>query len=538
MIDKDLQIKLLTEALARSETALLESSNEITRLLGIIKSITDKYNKLRKILFGRKSEKSNTTNKDKKNQEDPPTDKSETGPNPDDKSGSGSNSDDKSESDPRPKKPRNPKADLFDESHNLNTIKKEEDLPDEEKKCPHDGIPLEKHEIKIITSIEIIPAQINIVETTYLEYKCPQCEYTASAKDFSENYNNKALPTTMAGNSLLTYLIIGKYFLSMPLYRMCHYLEMQGLRISRQTVSRWLILVSVLFSRLCLLLYKEIVKAKYISGDETTVKVNEEKRSRSYAWVLMKHGPRPLVFFQYAKSRSKEVAIKLLAGFTGYFQADAYAGYIEACSGPSIQRMGCMAHFRRKFDEALKINKSTIAKEILAQISLLYAVEAEIKVLSNEERYKLRQERSIPILNKIYELMKNYDGKILPKSLIGQAIQYGLKNWELLIVYTQSGELNIDNNPIENAIRKFATGRKNWLFFDSIKGAVSGMIFYTLIVSAILNNLNPEKYIFYLLTNIQNTKVNDLESLLPSKVDVEMINNMSIPTLIQPLISA
>ena len=205
-------------------------------------------------------------------------------------------------------------------------------------------------------------------------------------------------------------------------------------------------------------------------------------QSQSYIWV-QRGGPpsAPVVLYDYDPSRSHGVPIRLLEGFNEYLQTDAYEGYGAVCRDNALISVGCMAHARRKFDEALKVQgtldpdkkKSTLAATALKMIQSLYRIERQIKHRSSAEKKAVRQEQSKPILEKLKTWLDANILVIPPKSTLGKAMKYLLKQWTKLIVYLEDGRLNIDNNLCENAVRPFVMGRKSWLFTASVAGALS-----------------------------------------------------------------
>lgn len=271
-----------------------------------------------------------------------------------------------------------------------------------------------------------------------------------------------------------------------------------------------------------LLLEKDILHA-----DESTLQVLHEPgrpaTSKSYLWLYRtgKEGP-PIILYDYQETRSGKNAEKYLSGFKGYLQVDGYAGYHKV---PNVKLVGCMAHARRKFDEALKVLPSSkrmtsgaVAIEGLQYCNQLYRIERDLKDLSPAERYEKRLERSKPVLNAFLSWLKIQEQKVLPKSALGQAITYCLNQWDKLEAFLEDGRLEIDNNRSERSIKPFVIGRKNWLFSNTPRGARASAIVYSMVETAKENGLNPYYYLRYLferLPNIDLTDKNALDKVLP-----------------------
>ena len=216
--------------------------------------------------------------------------------------------------------------------------------------------------------------------------------------------------------------------------------------------------------------------------------------------------------------------LRLLEGFRGYLQTDAYEGYGAVCRSNQLISVGCMAHARRKFDEALKAQrtvdptkqKSTLAAMALKQIQALYRIERDIKRLTVHEKYTVRQEQAVPLLDELRNWLDSHLPVVPPRSTLGKAMNYLHKQWDKLTVYTTDGRLRIDNNLTENAVRPFVMGRKAWLFATSVDGANASANLYSLVETAKANGHEPHSYIHHVLTKLPAAKtLEDIECLLP-----------------------
>jgi transposase len=396
------------------------------------------------------------------------------------------------------------------------------DLKDEEKMCP------EGHELKLIgedvsEQLDVIPAQVKVIRTIRKKYACPVCGDCVKRAPVPKT----AIPKSIATPGLLAYIATGKYGDGLPLYRQEHMWHRLGVEIPRVTMATWMIKVGNLLMPLINLLEDDLLACGFVRVDETRVQVLNENgksaESLSYMWVRGREypGAPPIVIFEYDPTRSGEVAKRLFAGYQGYLQADGYAGYDGICSRKGIIRCGCMAHCRRKFFEATKASKKGfgLAGEAIEIIRRLYDVERTTKDKEIAERHLIRQAESKPILDEFRKWLDDNLAKVPPGSQLGKAISYAHNEWTYLTRYLDDGRLSIDNNFVENAIRPFVIGRKNWLFSDSVAGAVASAAIYSIMISAKLNGHNEYAYFRYILEKLPYAeKIEDFEALLPHKL--------------------
>ena len=281
------------------------------------------------------------------------------------------------------------------------------------------------------------------------------------------------------------------------------------------------------------LMHEQLLSHDIMQMDETTVQVLKESgkkaQSKSYLW-LQRGGPleHPVVLYHYDPGRGAEVAKRLLEGFKGYLQTDGYDGYNAAVAENDLVHVGCMAHARRKFNDAVKAQgknkKRGKAHRGLTLIQKLYRVEKQARKLTPEKRYAQRQLYAKPILDEMRAWLENALPQVPPSSVTGKALHYLHNEWDKLIRYLEDGRLEIDNNAAENAIRPFVVGRKNWLFSDSVKGVTASANLYSLIETAKANGLEPYAYLRYLFTELPKAQTVDaIEALLPGKLDADQI---------------
>jgi len=247
-----------------------------------------------------------------------------------------------------------------------------------------------------------------------------------------------------------------------------------------------------------------VLSSSYIQADESLIKVLQGSKKgthQGYMWVY--HSPPDnIVFFDYQKGRDQSGPKKLLQSFKGIVQADGYEVYDTTAKALNLTLSGCMAHARRKFDEALSNDKAR-AEIMITIIRQLYAIERDIKDKTPEEIYLIRQIQSVPVLEKMEKWMKQQLYSVTPSSPIGIAISYSIARWDKLRLYTEFGYLLIDNNQVENAIRPLALGRKNYLFAGSHQSAQRiAMMMYTITSTCKKLDINPQQYMEYLLTEL------------------------------------
>lgn len=327
------------------------------------------------------------------------------------------------------------------------------------------------------------------------------------------------IPRGNANSSLLAYIIISKFVDHLPFYRLVQMFKRQGIQLPESTINDW-------FRKSCELLLplykrlKTMVQSQdYLMADETPISVltNEKKGSthKGYLWVYYSP-PEKLVCFDYRKGRSREGPYEFLSNFHGSLQCDAYQAYNMYEDSPDVILLGCMAHARRKFDEALTNDKAR-AEHVLAEIQKLYSTERKARELSllPVERKALREKESLSVLTELEWWLKEQLPEVLPKSPIGVAINYTLGIWKRLMRYLNDGRFEIDNNLVENSIRPVALGRKNYLFAGSHEGAERAAMMYSFLGTCKINNIEPMLWLTDVLTRISDCKISQLDQLLP-----------------------
>lgn len=393
------------------------------------------------------------------------------------------------------------------------------DLPDAEKSCAQCGTELTKFGEDRSEQLEYIPAQVKVIEHVVPKYKY-SCKCSDTVKCATKP--DLPIPKSMAAPSLIAEVIIKKYSHHLPWYRQSKIFAQEGIDIPANTICNWYLQAGEVLGPLRQALKSQLNNTNVLQVDETPVKVLE-KDIRGYMWCYHSCDPKNrFILFEYNDSRSGKVVGDNLKDYQGILQSDGYSGYNSIRKKAGIINIGCWAHCRRNFADVVKISsKAGKAHEVMKWITKLYQIESEAREsdLSCTQRKQFRQERSPPILEKIKELIT----KSTPptKSALGKAITYTLNQWEYLIRYIDYGEAEIDNNWIENQIRPFALGRRNWLFIGNEKSANTAAFFYSLIQSCILNDIDTRKYLVYILKQAGKMRREEVDpsSLLPQFID-------------------
>lgn len=398
------------------------------------------------------------------------------------------------------------------------------DLADAEKICPCCNGNLHKIGEEKSEQLEYIPASLKVIETLRPKYACRACEKNNTATPIViAPMPASPIPKSMATPSLLAHIIGNKYQLALPLYRQEVMFKQLNIDLKRNTLSNWIMRSADVLEKLLLRLKITLLTQTAIHADETPVTVVQDEKTNHYMWVYCsgRDSPDPnssannIVIYDYQPSREGDCPKAFLGGYKGYLQVDGYAAYAST----NATLAGCMAHARRKFIDAQKVQvKGKIGRAdwAIAHIQKLYRVEASISDKTPEEKYALRQLHALPLLMEFKVWLDKTAQQTAPKTTLGEAVAYTLRQWEKLMTYTQHGQLCIDNNRAERAVKPFVIGRKNWLFSNTASGAKASAILYSIIETAKANALNPVKYVEHLLTEIPKRNADDaLEDLMP-----------------------
>lgn len=303
----------------------------------------------------------------------------------------------------------------------------------------------------------------------------------------------------------------------------------QGLDLSRATLGRWTGAVAELLEPLYDVLRQYVLMPGKVHADDIPVPVQEPgsgKTRTARLWVYVRDDRNagsqmpPAVWFAYSPDRKGIHPQNHLAGYSGVLQADAYGGYRALYESGRITEAACMAHARRKIHDVHARAPTYITTEALQRIGELYAIEAEVRGCSAEQRLAARKARAAPLMQSLYDWIQQQMKTLSRHSDTAKAFAYLLKQWDALNVYCSNGWVEIDNNIAENALRGVAVGRKNWMFAGSDSGGEHAAVLYSLIGTCRLNNVEPEKWLRYVIEHIQDWPANRVRDLLPWKVDL------------------
>lgn len=403
-------------------------------------------------------------------------------------------------------------------------------LEGEDLVCPQCGDTMTEIGKEVVKTLEIIPAKYIVREDIYYTYACKNCG--EKADEGCETPVVKAprekniIPGSFATPEAIAYIMTQKFVMGSPLYRQEQEMNRKGIQLSRQTMSNWILratedYLTPIYDRL----HEELLKREVLHADETTLQVLHEPgkapQSNSYMWLYRTSGDtdRPIVLYEYQPGRGGKHPKEFLTGFHGYLHTDGYTGYHSLPK--EIAVVGCWAHARRKFDEAVKSlpkgkAKGSSASQGLAYCNLLFEIEQGLAEKTAEERYHERLKQAKPVLDAMLAWANVRTAA--PKSALGKALTYLKEQWPYLTNYLKDGRLELSNNRAERSIKPFVIDRKNFLFANVVRGATGSAVMFSLIQTAIENNLDPYRYLTWLMKTANNANLKDppiVQSLLP-----------------------
>lgn len=404
----------------------------------------------------------------------------------------------------------------------LTTDKLPEELPVEiieheldvrDRICPDCGHELHTMGRQTREELKIIPAKAVIVRHIQHVYSCRNCESTAEKVPVIKAVMPEpVIKGGFASPETIAHIATQKFMMASPLYRQEQEWKQNGILLSRQTMSNWLIkacenwlepIYEEMKCRLC--------EHEALHGDETVLQVLKESgkpaKSKSYMWLYRTSGEakHQIVLYDYQPDRRYTHPENFLKNFTGYLHADGYDGYHKLPENIII--VGCMAHLRRKFFDALKVlpkdkQPGSNAAKGVDYCDKLFRTEKNIALMTTENRFTERERLSKPLFNELYTWIEGLAA--LPESLLGKAVYYAKSQRKYLQRYLLDGRLEISNNRAERSIKPFVIGRKNWIFSNTPSGARASSIYYSLIITAIENGLNPFEYLAWIFINAPN----------------------------------
>ena len=366
----------------------------------------------------------------------------------------------------------------------------------------------------ISEKLDYTPGVLTVQRHVRGKWACSECQ-TLRQAPVPAQIIDKGLPTS----GLLAQVLVAKYSDHLPVYRQETIFGRSGYAIARSTLAQWVGVCGVQLQPLVDALKTAMLQSGVVHADETPVamlKPGNKKTHRAYLWAYAPGAFEDLkaVVYDFCESRAGEHARAFLGDWSGGLVCEDFSGY-KASFGESITEVGCMAHARRKFFDLHASNKSEIAQQALIYIGQLYEVEREVKHLKPDERGRIRQVKSKPLLDALHEWMLLQRQRITDGTATAKALDYSLKRWVALTRFVQDGCLPIDNNWIENQIRRIAIGRSNWLFAGSLRAGQRAAAVMSLIQSAKLNGHDPYAYLKDVLARLPAQKNSRIDELLP-----------------------
>ena len=411
------------------------------------------------------------------------------------------------------------------------------ELPEDERVCPHDGAALREIGVEVSEQLDVVPQQVRVIRHERVKYACPCCDggLRLAAKP------PQVIPKGLLSEAALAWVITSKYLDGLPLYRQAALLgrfmgRFGGTELSRNTLAASVVRVGQATQPVINLLRDALLDSFIVHGDETEVQVLKEPgrkaQAKSYMWVQMNQasgadgtGP-PIRLFGYSPSRSTHSARTLYEGMRpgGVLMSDGYEPYAAIAEQHRLVHLGCWAHCRRYFNDALqampkdKRGPEQLPAQFIELIGRLYKVEADARrdQLDAQALQQRRTQHSKPVLEQIEALALQHLHGVLPGSLLGKALHYVTAQWPKLVRYVDDGRYPIDNNACENAIRPFVVGRRNWLFADTVGGANASANLYSLLQTCVANGIDGYRYLRALFMALPRARTaDDYAALLP-----------------------
>lgn len=395
------------------------------------------------------------------------------------------------------------------------------ELSEEERCCPCCGKLRVKVSEEISEQLEFQPASFYVNEHVRYIYACQEQDCTANMATAPKP--PQPIEKGLAGPGMLAFVVSSKLAEHLPLNRLEDVTSRYGLHIARSTLCDWMASCAQLVLPLYRLMICQVLKSKVLGTDDTTVPVRDDQLDHTrtgYFWAHVGDADHPYIGYDFTTSHSRDGPKRFLQGFAGYLQADAYAGYIEIASQSNgkIQHAGCWAHARRYYHRARDKAPTRAVHEALSYIQRLYDVDDEAAGLSPVDRLALRQQQSAGILQEFHAWLRQQAAEVLPQSALGEAIQYTLNQWDSLCVFLRDGDIPLDNNRTEHALRQQVLGRVNWLFVGSERGGETAAVLYTLVATCKRLRIDPFAYLRDVFTRLpQISDEKQLHDLLPDR---------------------
>jgi len=377
--------------------------------------------------------------------------------------------------------------------------------------CGADLVQIGEH---VSEKLDCKPLEFFVRREVYPQYACRGCQ-TITAEPVAPTIVDRGI----AAPGLIAQVAISKYVDHLPLYRQEAIYARSGVELGRTSMAEWLGAAGVVLQPLVTALRGELLSHPVLHADETPVAMLDPgagKTKRAYLFAYRTASDTPIVVFDFCTSRSGSHAKNFLGDYRGALMVDDYSGY-KALFANGVSELGCWAHARRKFVDLHKASGSQIAQQAIARIAVLYQIEAKARDLDDTARRAVRQAHAAPLVHELKTWLDALRPTVAGNSGTANAIDYSLRRWPALTRYLDDGRYPIDNNPIENAIRPIALGRKNWLFAGSEPAGRRAAAIIGLLATARANGVDPHAWLTDVLTRLPTTLDRNIEHLLPHR---------------------
>jgi transposase len=377
----------------------------------------------------------------------------------------------------------------------------------------------------VAEQLEYVPASFRVIRHVRPKFACVCCDHIAQAPAPS-----RPIERGLAGPGLLAHVLVSKFADHVPLYRQSVMYAREGVELDRSLLAKWVGHAATLLQPLVETLRRHVMSATKLHGDDTPVPVlapGNGKTKTGRLWVYVRDDRAsadttpPAVWFAYTPDRKGIHPQQHLESFNGTLQADAYGGYQAIYGSGRVTEAACWAHARRQFYELHAARPNALNTEALERIGALYRIEETIRGKPPDERRAYRHEHARPLLDGFHAWLTTILETLSRKSDTSRAILYALNRWEALTRYCDDGQLEIDNLPVERALRGVAIGRRNYLFAGADSGGERAAAIYSLVGTAKLNGIDPEVYLRFVLGRIADHPINRVEELLPWRAVIQ-----------------
>jgi transposase len=392
------------------------------------------------------------------------------------------------------------------------------ELSAEERICPCCGVVRPEIGTEESWQIEYIPGHFERIHHVRKKYACAKCEGSGEGPQMAVAARAEAaIDKGMAGPGLLAYIVASKFADYLPLYRLEDIFARQGFEISRATQSVWCGDVADLVEPLYQRMAERVRQSHVVATDDTILPMlSPGKAKQARMWVYIGDPEHPYNVFDFTLDGGRDGPKHFLKDYSQVLLADAYGSYDGVVVGNAITRAGCWSHARRKFVDAEK-TAPEIAREVVALLRPLFAIENQAREASASERLEIRQQQSTPRLIELREKLLVWKEQLLPKHPMADAVNYTLNHWAELNVFCSDGAVPIDNNASEREMKRVVLNRKNSLFVGNPRGGRTFAILASLTSTCRRHQIDPQLYLTQLLMNLPQTKLSELAAWLPDQ---------------------